>query len=409
MATYSRISGNVKGKNGMPSNVPGGGTSYYNGVGTNLTTRAYPGSVGVQAANPGYSTQGYGAAGVNITPTKVNLPTSNGGGGSSSSGGGYSGGGYSSGGGGGYSGGGGGGDSYSSSESDAARIAAAQAQAAKEAQAALLLAMERQKAEYEAQLKARKEAAQNAYNKNVKTLNNSYNSQVSSLNKNYNTTASQLGSNRDYSAKNINADAESSLRQAYINKMIAEKNLAQRMSAMGLTGGATETTLANMLNNYGNARNNINTTLNNNLSALENTYNNNLSQAQQARDSALAQALQVRNQQMMNLENALSNNEIAALADYQSLLQRDNSNYVDLLKSVIANAQNFAYTPSEVINQVAGVDYQQSNPTANTSNYAALQALLNSANGNSGSNTVSLTNPTTQNNYLAAILRQLGG
>lgn len=407
MASYSRISGNTKGKNGMPSNVPGGGTSYYNGVGSNLTSRAYPGSVGVQAGNPGYSTQGYGAAGVNITPTKVNLPTSSGGGSTSggSSSGGYSSRGYS-GGGGGYSSGGG--DAYASSESDAARIAAAQAQAAKEAQQALLLAMERQKAEYEAQLKARQEAAQNAYNKNVKTLNNAYNSQVSSLNKNYNTTAGQLGTNRDFSSKNINADAESSLRQAYVNKMIAEKNLAQRMSAMGLTGGATETTLAGMLNNYGNARNNINTTLNNNLSALENAYNNNLAQAQQARDSALAQALQVKNQQMMNLENALSNNQIAALSDYQNLLQRDNSNYVDLLKSVIANAQNFAYTPSEVINQVSGVDYQQSNPTANSTNYAALQALLNTAGGSNGASTVSLANPTTQNNYLAAILKQLG-
>lgn len=381
-------------------------------TGQNLTSKGYPGSVGTyNLTTKGYSGSRDGSAGTgNVSTTKVTLPTS-----SSSSG--YSSGGYSSG----YSGGSSrksGGYSYdpdysavsaqAQADADAARIAEAQAQAAKEAQQALLLAIQKQQQQYEEQLRQKKEAAQGAYNRNMSALNSAYDSQIGSLSSNLADTKNQLLNQYNNSQRTINQDAENSLRQAYVNRMLSEKNLAQQMSAMGLTGGATETTLAGMLNNYGNARNNINTTLNKNLSDLSQNYNSNVSQALQAYNNAKAQADAQKTSQVMALENALSNNEISALSDYQNLLQKDNSNYVDLLKSVIANAQNFAYTPSEVINSVAGQEVSQSNPTTNTTNYAALQQLLNAANGTAGNNVVSLSNPTTTNNYLAAILKQLG-
>lgn len=56
---------------------------------------------------------------------------------------------------------------------------------------------------------------------------------------------------------NLNNAADSSLRQAYIKHMQDQKALPQQMQAFGISGGATETNLANMRNAYGNNRTSI--------------------------------------------------------------------------------------------------------------------------------------------------------
>lgn len=61
----------------------------------------------------------------------------------------------------------------------------------------------------------------------------------------------------DASLANLNAATDSSLRQAYIKHMQDEKNLPQQMQAYGISGGATETNLANLKNAYGTNRTNI--------------------------------------------------------------------------------------------------------------------------------------------------------
>ena len=264
--------------------------------------------------------------------------------------------------------------------------------------------------DYSDYLNQMRAAAQAAYDRGMGALNSAYDKQMSSLSDNLNETRNQLLNNYNYSRGNINNDAADSLKQAYINRMQSERNLGQQMSAQGLSGGATETTMANMLNNYGNARNSINTTANRSLADLENNYNNNLSTAQQAYNSAVANANLQKAQQAMQLENALSNNQISALSDYQSLMQRENQNYLDLLKTAIANGANFAYTPTSANNAVNAVAVNQATmPTANT-NYAALQALANAQQTPGSGAAISLTNPyNAQNNYLAQILSQLKG
>ena len=258
--------------------------------------------------------------------------------------------------------------------------------------------------DYYNQMKA---AAQAAYDRGMSALNSAYNSQLGSLSSNLNETKNQLANQYNYSRGNINTDAENSLKQAYINRMLSQKNLAQQMSAQGLSGGATETTMANMLNNYGNARNNITTQANKSLADLEQNYGANLSQAMQAYNSAVANANLQKAQQAMQLENALSNNQISALSDYQSLMQRENQNYLDLLKTAIANGANFAYTPTAANNAVQGVAVQQANmPTAN-SNYAALQALMNAQQTPGGGAAISLNSPVTTANDLAQMLAMI--
>lgn len=270
-----------------------------------------------------------------------------------------------------------------------------------------LLAAYRQNdyADYLAQMRA---AAQKAYDNSMNSLNNAYNEQMNSLNSNLQSTRDQMLKNYNYSRGNIANDAESSLRQAYINNMLSRRNLGQQMTAQGLSGGATETTLAGMLNNYGNARNDINNTANKSYADLENNYNSNLAQAQQAFNSAVANANLQKAQQQMSLENNLANNQMSALSDYHQLMQRENQNYLDLLKAAIANGASFSWNPTEANNEVKAVALQQAaNPTLAT-NYQAIQDLL-SAQSAPGTTTPGITvvNPATSGNYLEQILSQL--
>lgn len=229
------------------------------------------------------------------------------------------------------------------------------------------------------QYAAQKAAAQNAYDKSMSALNNAYDSQVSNLKNKYDFTVGQLNSSYDNSAGKINANAEDSLRQAYINRMLSQKNLGQQMSALGLNGGATETTLANMLNNYGNARNNIETTRANNLSDLAFTRDNNLAEALQNYNSALANADAQRQAQIMNLENALANNQISALGDYYGALSNENDNYMALMRSLIGNMGDYKWTPAEVTNLVNQINTTQASPDASSNYNAALQNMLNAS------------------------------
>lgn len=264
--------------------------------------------------------------------------------------------------------------------------------------------------DYSDYLRQMREAAQNAYDRGMSALNSAYDNQMNSLSNNLNETRNQLANQYNRSKDSINQDAQNSLRQAYINRMLSERNLGQQMSAQGLTGGATETTMANMLNNYGNARNNINTTLNNNLSNLEGNYSDNLSQAMQAYNSAVANANLQKAQQAMSLENALANNQISALGDYQSLMQRENQNYLDLLKAAIANGASFSYNPTEANNSVNAVAVQQAANPALVNNLTAIQELMGAENVPGVTMPgVTVVNPTMQGNYLAQILSQLRG
>ena len=255
-------------------------------------------------------------------------------------------------------------------------------------------------------LDAKKAAAQAAYDRGMAALNAAYGSYMSALDDNLSSTKGSLLDAYKRSKKSIMDDSRSSLKQAYVNKVLQEKNLNQQMAAQGLSGGATETTRASMSNNYGNARNEINTTTNNNLSSLEGDYNKNLADAMQAYNMAVANAQLQKAQQVMALEEALANNEIAALDDYYSLVQGDQDTYLAALQTAIDNSGNFTFDPTTANNAVKSFEFHQGGNFDNR-NYnnllAALQAIMNQQGNN-----VAVQNPL-DNNYLAAMLKQLGG
>ena len=217
--------------------------------------------------------------------------------------------------------------------------------------------------------------AKDAYDRGMAALNAAYGAYMSALDENLGSTKGALLDAYKRSKKSIMDDSRSSLKQAYINKVLSEKNLAQQMSAQGLSGGATETTRASMSNNYGNARNNINTTTNNNLSSLEGEYNQNLADAMQAYNMAVANAQLQKAQQVMALEEALANNQIAALDDFGSLMAGDNEQYLAALQGAIDNSGNFEMTPTEAINKVKAPDILQHDNTADRT-YSNLMAAL---------------------------------
>lgn len=112
---------------------------------------------------------------------------------------------------------------------------------------------------YDAQLEEQRRQRQAAYDAAVQAQTNAYNQNVGK----------------------VNQTADKALQEAYINKMQALRTQRQAMAAQGLTGGASETTLASMNNSYGNARNNLELDRSEQLKDLYQTYQNNIAAAQQ--------------------------------------------------------------------------------------------------------------------------------
>lgn len=248
-------------------------------------------------------------------------------------------------------------------------------------------------------LAAQREAAQNAYNRGLSNLAAAYNNRMSMLGDNYNSTVGQLNDAYNASAGNVNADADAALKQAYINNMLNQKNLGQQLTAQGLSGGASESTLARLLNNYGNSRNNIETNRNTNLKDLAQTLNTSLAQALQSYNNAKAEADAQRLQYAMNLENALANNEISTMQNYQDALTSNSNNYMAALADAVDKMNKYNYTKGAATNDVNLATVLQNAVNGIPTNNAnvAKGAVEN------GANTSTLAQATTDNSMLDLI------
>jgi len=117
----------------------------------------------------------------------------------------------------------------------------------------------------------------------------------------YNRGAEQQRNNYNYAVGQVNDAANDALREAYINRMLTERNLQQQLTAQGLNGGASETTAASLYNNYGNARNELERERQRQIGSLANTYQNNLAQLEAQRASGEAASLSDYAAQLSNL------------------------------------------------------------------------------------------------------------
>ena len=187
------------------------------------------------------------------------------------------------------------------------------------------------------QQQAQQQAAQNAYNQNMSALQDAYQKKLAGLESNFGATKSQLTDSYNSSVKELNDSATKALQEAYISKMMSEKNLPNQLSIQGLNGGATESAMASLMNNYGNARNNIATAQQNSLSQLEQAYNSNMANALQKYNDARNSAADNNFAYRMQLENDLANNTINSYADLYSALANMDGNYTNAMSSYIAN------------------------------------------------------------------------
>ena len=90
--------------------------------------------------------------------------------------------------------------------------------------------------------------AQESYARNMETIANAYDRSAGSLDENYDSARGQLESSANKSRGEINTDSEAAMRQAYINNMLSRRDLQQSMTAQGMSGGASETTMASLDN-----------------------------------------------------------------------------------------------------------------------------------------------------------------
>jgi hypothetical protein len=146
---------------------------------------------------------------------------------------------------------------------------------------------------------------QNYYNNNINALQSAYEQKLAGLQGNLASQQNLLKANYNLSRNALADDAERALQEAYINRTMNERSLQQQLNAQGLNGGATESAIASLLNNYGNSRNNITVAHNKNLAELENAYLANLAQAQQSYNEAVTKAASDNANYRMELENAL--------------------------------------------------------------------------------------------------------
>lgn len=212
-----------------------------------------------------------------------------------------------------------------------------------------------------------RQAADATYNSNVAAMNNAYEQRSGLLKNNLDSTLKNLQTDYDASKASINNDAEKSSREAYINNMLSKKNLAQNMAAQGLSGGASETTMAGMENNYGNARNEIATTANENLGNLLDLYNKNRNSAQQAYNDQLAADALQKAQYMTQFENDRQN-MLAQVYDSQlSKLMSLDPSFVAAMSGYTSSQAGYSPTQQETPkNTRKNVNTTQSNGSAGT-------------------------------------------
>jgi len=213
---------------------------------------------------------------------------------------------------------------------------------------------------------------QAALNNAINSVDNAYNQKKNLLGRNYNSSVNSLRNQYNNSANELQRDAARSLKEAYVNKMLTQKTLGQQLSAQGFSGGATESTLAGLHNNYGNARNNINTTLNDNLTSLNNTLQTNLASIEQNYNNALADAETARANAIAQL--SLDNTN----ADLSSLLS-SGSGFMQQIQNALANQAAYKGVPTEAINDVAYINTEQVNDMGNATQAARIAGLTEQA------------------------------
>lgn len=153
------------------------------------------------------------------------------------------------------------------------------------------------------------------YNLNYANLDDAYRAALEMLGRNYNSTEALLSGQLANSRNDLEEQRRRALQEAYISRMMNEKNLENILAGYGLSGGATESVLANMRNNYANNRNSVEQNISSLLNELLLNYANNISNARAKYNEGVMNAEQNR----LSGRQSLANNLLAAQNEAASL------------------------------------------------------------------------------------------
>lgn len=184
--------------------------------------------------------------------------------------------------------------------------------------------------------------ALDAYNRNMAAMNDAYNTRLGLLGGNFDTTMGLLDSNYAQAQAQQRQSAEDALRQAYIDRMMGEKNLTQQLVANGISGGASESARAGLINSYGNSRNAIQRGLMDNLAGLEGNYLTNAHNARQAYNDALANAAAEQASYKAQFSSDLANGNATSYSDYFNQMANLDNTYLSRMGDILANNQSYA-------------------------------------------------------------------
>lgn len=138
-------------------------------------------------------------------------------------------------------------------------------------------------------------AAQGGYLKAYEQYANDAAAQRNLYNQQFNTNTSNLKQTLAQNNATTNANYDNSARQAYVDYMRKQRALPSQLQALGVRGGATESGLLNLYNNYGVEH-----------AANEQQRNADLTTNQQSYDDAYAKLVADRTQYLMDYEKDLA-------------------------------------------------------------------------------------------------------
>lgn len=208
-------------------------------------------------------------------------------------------------------------------------------------------------------------------------IQSQWNTALSDANALYNTNAGQLGNVYNQGVNQANLTSDEAARQQYIAYMQNRKNLAEQLSTNGITGGASETALNQILNSYSSNLADTEASRQNALAELANEYNGNLSdlmaQLQSNQASINSQYGAMAQEDLANQKQNLLNGQISTLQAYinrQNELKEQNQaaksqNAINSWNTKIQskiNAKNPKYT---YVTSDGRLHYTNSQATAN--------------------------------------------
>lgn len=183
---------------------------------------------------------------------------------------------------------------------------------------------------YENQLAAATASAAKARDEKNAQAQNAYDATVKALEENYASGSGTVNQGYDSKIAQQNQVSDQALKEAYISKMMSQRNLGQQMAAQGRSGGAAESTLLGLQNAYNTSR-----------AQTEQQRAGAVEQLNLARQGELSQLLQTLNAGKAGAQETLYDRMSAAEDNYNQLLLAAQQTYQQ--QKAAAQAQELQY------------------------------------------------------------------